>query len=462
MLAVAARARRTTTTSCPSSARRSRPSRTRSASWRATSTATADPTSPWSTARSDSVSRVPAPGGRRLRSGAGLAVRDGSGPNYATSADFDGVNGRPTSRSRTTNPTRSSCCCASLAAASRPRRRAISAPGGAERRRRRRLQRATAARTWWSAIGAPGDVHPGAAQPAGRLHHADHRPSAPTRASSRSATSTATGGPTSPSRTSAAHRHGPARQRLRRLLAREHDHRRRRAVRRSAPATSTATAAPDIAVGNASVEHGPRAAAATRTPVSPPPARSACPPAPSGLTVRGLRRRRRRPTSRSRATPRARVTILRGGTVPEPPIALSGGPYGIAVADFNADSRPDLAVSADTAPDQFAVAAEHDAAAPRLRPAPADADPARARSRCPTPVAGQTRQRDCPVSGTVRVRQPRSNRYVTLDARATRSRSGPRSTRATAASRSSPPAAAAPPTSSTACSGSARRAARGR
>ena len=124
------------------------------------------------------------------------------------------------------------------------------------------------------------------------------------------------------------------------------------------------------------------------------------------------------------------VTILRGGTVPEPPIALSGEPYGIAAADFNADSRPDLAVSANTAGSFTALLNTTQPPPPPEQPPPPAAPPAQ--QPLPEPVAGQMSTR-CP---SLRHRPHQGNRAATVrrrSTRATRSPSVDGSTPATAA-----------------------------
>ncbi len=105
------------------------------------------------------------------------------------------------------------------------------------------------------------------------------------------------------------------------------------------------------------------------------------------------------------------VTILGSGTVPETPIPV-GNAYGITAADFNADGRADLAVTADTAPGSVRVLLNTTQPATQPPPPPPPPTPT---PPLPAPVGGQT-VNATPVSGTVRVKEPGSNRYVTLRA----------------------------------------------
>jgi hypothetical protein len=112
------------------------------------------------------------------------------------------------------------------------------------------------------------------------------------------------------------------------------------------------------------------------------------------------------------------VTILRSGTVAEPPIGLAGGPYGVATADFNADSRPDLAVSSNATGSFTSLLNTTQPAQqppPEEPPPPQPQPPAPTPTPLPDPVAGQTLNA-LPRSGTVRVRLPRTNRFVELAA----------------------------------------------
>jgi hypothetical protein len=112
------------------------------------------------------------------------------------------------------------------------------------------------------------------------------------------------------------------------------------------------------------------------------------------------------------------VTILRSGTVAEPPIGLAGGPYGVATADFNADSRPDLAVSSNATGSFTSLLNTTQPAQPpppEEPPPPQPQPPAPTPTPLPDPVAGQTLNA-LPKSGTVRVRLPRTNRFVELAA----------------------------------------------
>jgi hypothetical protein len=110
------------------------------------------------------------------------------------------------------------------------------------------------------------------------------------------------------------------------------------------------------------------------------------------------------------------VTILRSGTVAEPPIGVAGGPYGVATADFNADSRPDLAVSSNAAGTFTALLnTTQPPQRPPEQPPPPPPTPTPTPTPLPDPVAGRT-VNALPESGTVRIRLPRTNRFVELDA----------------------------------------------
>ena len=105
------------------------------------------------------------------------------------------------------------------------------------------------------------------------------------------------------------------------------------------------------------------------------------------------------------------VEILRrnagSGFTRDQTIPLAGAVNYVAAADFDGDSRPDVAASSyynDATPDTFTVL---------LNPAPA---PPPSPTLTP-PVAGKTVNVE-PVSGTVRIKRPGSNRYVTLTAEA--------------------------------------------
>jgi hypothetical protein len=111
------------------------------------------------------------------------------------------------------------------------------------------------------------------------------------------------------------------------------------------------------------------------------------------------------------------VTVLDGGTAPLTPIAI-GNAYGITAADFNADGRPDLAVTSDTAPG--AVRVLLNTTTPAQPPPPPPPPPPTPPTPTPTPtlpepVAGRS-VNATPVSGTVRIKERGSNRYVTLQA----------------------------------------------
>ena len=104
------------------------------------------------------------------------------------------------------------------------------------------------------------------------------------------------------------------------------------------------------------------------------------------------------------------VEILRrnagGGFTRDQAIALAGAVNDVAAADFDGDSRPDLAASSYTstaAPDTFTAL---------LNPAPAPPGPT-----LPPPVAGKTVNVK-PVSGKVTIKRPGSKRFVTLTAEA--------------------------------------------
>ena len=101
------------------------------------------------------------------------------------------------------------------------------------------------------------------------------------------------------------------------------------------------------------------------------------------------------------------VQILRrnagGGFTLDQSIPLAGFVNGVAAADFDGDSRPDLATSSYTnaLADTFTVLLNPAPAPPPLTP----------------PVAGKTVNVK-PVSGTVKIRRPGSTRFVTLTAEA--------------------------------------------
>jgi hypothetical protein len=92
-----------------------------------------------------------------------------------------------------------------------------------------------------------------------------------------------------------------------------------------------------------------------------------------------------------------------GGFTRSQTISLSGAVNDVVAADFNGDSRPDLAASSyynDATPDTFSAF---------LNPAPAVLPP-------PTldpPVAGKSVNVE-PVSGTVKIKRPGRKRFVTL------------------------------------------------
>jgi hypothetical protein len=97
-----------------------------------------------------------------------------------------------------------------------------------------------------------------------------------------------------------------------------------------------------------------------------------------------------------------------GGFTRDQPIPLAPAVNDVVAADFDGDSRPDLAASSygnPATPDTFTALLNP---APPAPPAP----PGLTR-----PVAGETVNVE-PVSGTVRIKRPGSNRFVTLTAEA--------------------------------------------
>jgi hypothetical protein len=103
-------------------------------------------------------------------------------------------------------------------------------------------------------------------------------------------------------------------------------------------------------------------------------------------------------------------TLIRnagGGFTLDQTIPIAGAVNGVSAADFDGDSRPDLAASSYTgAPTDVFVA--------MLNPGPPAPPPP---TPLPDPVAGKNVNVE-PVSGTVRIRRPGSNRFVTLTAEA--------------------------------------------
>ena len=89
-----------------------------------------------------------------------------------------------------------------------------------------------------------------------------------------------------------------------------------------------------------------------------------------------------------------------GGFTRDQPIPLAGAVNDVAAADFDGDSRPDLAASSYTS-------ATADTFAALLNPSPA----------LPAPVAGKNVNVK-PVSGKVRIKRRGSKRFVTLTAEA--------------------------------------------
>jgi hypothetical protein len=103
-------------------------------------------------------------------------------------------------------------------------------------------------------------------------------------------------------------------------------------------------------------------------------------------------------------------TLIRnagGGFTLDQTIPITGRVNGVSAADFDGDTRPDLAASSltDAAADSFTA---------MLNPAPPGPPPP---PPLPDPVAGKNVNVE-PVSGTVRIRRPGSNRFVTLTAEA--------------------------------------------
>ena len=104
--------------------------------------------------------------------------------------------------------------------------------------------------------------------------------------------------------------------------------------------------------------------------------------------------------------------IRRGasGFVRDTSTPLPGSPYGVAVADFNADGRPDVAVTSLVA-NQLNVL---------LSPSPPSQPPPPQPTPTPTPTLDNpTVNREVnvlPVSGTVKIKRKGSNRYVDLKA----------------------------------------------
>lgn len=101
------------------------------------------------------------------------------------------------------------------------------------------------------------------------------------------------------------------------------------------------------------------------------------------------------------------VTILSGATAVDTSIPLARS-YFPAVADFNRDGQPDLAVSADTS-NSFSVFLNSTIPPTQPPPPPTPTPPV----ATPTPVAGTSVNAE-PVKGTVKVKLPRTNRYVDL------------------------------------------------
>jgi hypothetical protein len=107
------------------------------------------------------------------------------------------------------------------------------------------------------------------------------------------------------------------------------------------------------------------------------------------------------------------VTVLRGGVTPEAPISVPGGAHQLEVANFDGTALPDLAVALNGA-GQLAILL-NTTAVPQPPPPPPPPPTPTPTPTLPEPVGGQT-VNVIPVSGTVRIKEPRSNRYVTLQA----------------------------------------------
>ena len=99
-------------------------------------------------------------------------------------------------------------------------------------------------------------------------------------------------------------------------------------------------------------------------------------------------------------------TILDGGLTPEAPIALDRA-YGVAVADFNRDGKPDLAASSDTL-NGFAAF---------LNTTPSAQQPPPVQTPTPTPIATPVAGKSVnatPVSGKVKVKLPGAKNFIDL------------------------------------------------
>ena len=105
------------------------------------------------------------------------------------------------------------------------------------------------------------------------------------------------------------------------------------------------------------------------------------------------------------------ITVLRGGVTPEAPISVAGGPHQLEVANFDGDALPDLATGLSGA-SQLGILLN---TTPIQQPPPPPPPTPTPTPTLPPPVGGQT-VNATPVSGTVRVKEPGSNRYVTLRA----------------------------------------------
>ncbi|MDA0181989.1 VCBS repeat-containing protein [Solirubrobacter phytolaccae] len=102
------------------------------------------------------------------------------------------------------------------------------------------------------------------------------------------------------------------------------------------------------------------------------------------------------------------VTVLSGGTTLDTSLPLERA-YFPATADFNRDGQPDLVVTSDTLNGFMSFL---NSTAPPQQPPPTPT-PTPTATPVATPVAGTTVNAE-PVKGTVKVKLPRTNRYVDL------------------------------------------------
>ena len=105
--------------------------------------------------------------------------------------------------------------------------------------------------------------------------------------------------------------------------------------------------------------------------------------------------------------------IRRGasGPVRDTSTPLPGSPYGVAVADFNADGRTDVAVTSLTVNQMSVLLSPSPATQPPPQPTPTPTPPA----TLDNPQVNRE-VNVLPVSGTVRIKRRGSNRYVDLKA----------------------------------------------